>query len=1238
MPKRFLSILAGLCFPLVTPVWSQTLNMDPIQVRVYPYDHYTRTGGVFGSLGADGRLWACPGPATNLVALPSSSTDIRYGDKIRLQTYGTIAYGFWTNGSGTNNFVWVGGPEIPQPFLGVFCGSVGALGGGGQGPYRPIAPVATGLPEYVTPMYTNFPNVIPTDIPEDFLIPPEGVTLCVPPYGNFLVLLSPEQNQFWFKDEDCDFGVEIQPLEKPRLAVTRTLSSSNVMVGDTFTLTLGFTNYGNAPVEGVHMYIDDQLTAGGFVPLSYYTNLLEMISGPVPSEIASIPPGGSAQITYTFKAIDAGTNYFYARIGRTICGGTRFQQFAYAVGPQVITSEIIVNSTADLPNADPNGCCCDTGRTLADGKPECTLRAAIEFANRHPGRDTIKFRIQPDGNDFDAGVPVIRPGALLQPITNSVILDGWSQAPNSPTPPVEIDFQRFPTESAGLLVQAPGTEIRGFVLNGFRRTGIELATNQNVLQGNFIGTDPSGMVVRPSGAFGDPAVLGSASGIGIWVRGSDNLIGGTDPMQKNVIAVIPPGARPAYNRPQRYIGIGDGCGSPFELHGPVGIEIWGNHNRVEGNYVGVNVTGLDPLPVDRRSMARQEVGIRIRLKATGNQIGGTVNGAGNVVAGNNLGILVEGSDTSANAIRGNWIGTDRDGAQVLLDIERDGDQSDFSQVLGTGIVVRKADHNTIGGFEPGAGNVIANGALGGEGIKITGQNAIGNRVLGNWIGVRADGVTPLQVPDQLCGITVDCLATETQIEANVIASAGFRGISHRNGPFASAHAVIRSNRIFGCSIGIEVISAEGVQITRNRISDSGWGGIDLTSVKADGSLVSLDPMDLLLGSANRNQAAPRIYGITATGGSTRVQLDLTSRPLTHLSVEFFSNAHPNPDGYGEGETYLATIEADTGVLGGFFGEVSIPVAIAEGEWLTATAADLDGNTSEFSKAVLVQSGPDADADGMSNSLESQVPNRIRAPAPEARFLSPTRDAVSSGDGNGDGILDSEQPNVTSFPSVANKWITLVTSAGVTLHNVVPSGAPEFSDPPAEYGFPLGFVSLTLSNLPAGGSVALTNIFHDPVELTTVFAYGPTPDNPQPHWYELTSDFTGDELRLTFIDGGIGDHDLTTNGVITTLYAPAYRLPLAPSLSLLNCETYLGEQIVLNEESGIQTLTTNQVLLVTTVLTWPVTATNWFLQLTDSLSPIPRWQTVFNPPAVLNNQNIVTNTAASDTLFYRLRQF
>jgi len=84
------------------------------------------------------------------------------------------------------------------------------------------------------------------------------------------------------------------------------------------------------------------------------------------------------------------------------------------------------------------------------------------------------------------------------------------------------------------------------------------------------------------------------------------------------------------------------------------------------------------------------------------------------------------------------------------------------------------------------------------------------------------------------------------------------------------------------------------------------------------------------------------------GGSTIIDGTLNSIPNSTFQVELFSNTLCDPSGYGEGQTYLGStwVRTDGSCNANF--EVTFPVNVAPGSFITATATDVAGNTSEFS--------------------------------------------------------------------------------------------------------------------------------------------------------------------------------------------------------------------------------------------------------------------------------------------------
>jgi len=170
-------------------------------------------------------------------------------------------------------------------------------------------------------------------------------------------------------------------------------------------------------------------------------------------------------------------------------------------------------------------------------------------------------------------------------------------------------------------------------------------------------------------------------------------------------------------------------------------------------------------------------------------------------------------------------------------------------------------------------------------------------------------------------------------------------------------------------------------------------------------------------------------------------------------------------------------------------------------------------------------------------------------------------AANAGDGNNDGICDSEQDNVASLPGIRNNYVTVEVPPALSLSAVEVSVGADLlaqADPPSileGLNFVMGFLAFDISDLANDGdSVDARLILPEDNFPVSYFKYGPTPDNPVDHLYEFLYDeasgtgaeFNDNEIILHFVDGGRGDSDLMANGVITDPGAPAvFAASIAP---------------------------------------------------------------------------------------------
>jgi hypothetical protein len=167
-----------------------------------------------------------------------------------------------------------------------------------------------------------------------------------------------------------------------------------------------------------------------------------------------------------------------------------------------------------------------------------SLRQAILDANSMGG-GTINFNI-PSG-----GVHTISPLSVLPTITQSVTIDGYTQPGSSqntnPTTmglntvlTIELSGVNSGSNFSGLIINnASNCTVRGLVINRFVHDGIDItgnASSGNVIEGNFIGTNPTGTAALPNGSGGNGGItLGSGTP-------SNCTIGGTTPAARNLIS------------------------------------------------------------------------------------------------------------------------------------------------------------------------------------------------------------------------------------------------------------------------------------------------------------------------------------------------------------------------------------------------------------------------------------------------------------------------------------------------------------------------------------------------------------------------------------------------------------------------------------------------------------------------------------------------------------------------------
>jgi hypothetical protein len=524
-----------------------------------------------------------------------------------------------------------------------------------------------------------------------------------------------------------------------------------------------------------------------------------------------------------------------------------------------------------------------------------SLRQAILDANATPGPDFIHFSI-------GTGPQTVAPLSPLPIITDTVDIDGSTQPGYSGTPIIQILGSSVAVGSAGLHLQCTASAIIALHVQGFddgsgisingggqhllvgnfigtsnllsqhlygivvsnsvanqiglagpgnanvislnRICGLRfVGSSSNVVEGNYIGTDSTGLIRLDNRGDGIALLDGSShNSIGGMAPGVRNLISGnwgygihlsrspSNTIEGNYIGLDATGTRAFYNLrgihvfDSAAITIGGGTAAARNVisGNAIGIEIAGVGSRdtvVQGNYIGVDATALVPLPNQGAGMLISETAEIL--------IGGGESRFGNIISGN-LGYGIGMVFARQISVQANVIGLNHTGTAALAN-------------RGAGVLLSDCWENLIGGAEPGERNIVSGNHN--SGIQLDGVMSTGNTIQGNFVGttVSGDAAAP-----NLAGVVLNG-ALDNAIQNNVISGNASTGLQIGG----------RSNVVVGNLIGIDASGSiaipnggDGIFMylddstigatepeSRNVISGNGGHGIQLPNLDASHNVI-----------------------------------------------------------------------------------------------------------------------------------------------------------------------------------------------------------------------------------------------------------------------------------------------------------------------------------------------------------------------------------------------------------------
>jgi hypothetical protein len=567
------------------------------------------------------------------------------------------------------------------------------------------------------------------------------------------------------------------------------------------------------------------------------------------------------------------------------------------------------------------------------------------------------------GNDKD-GMWISNQAGSFNIIAGNFVgtdLTGTSIIPNGMAGvTISGDSNRIGTNGDGV-----SDALEGNVISGNGTTGLFVSSENNWIAGNFIGTDPTGMI----------ALGNTFDGIRFNHDGDNNIIGTNgdgmfDAAERNIVS-----------------------GNAVGMNGSSGIEIYGDHNVIAGNYVGTDATGAAPLP-------NNQYGITLADGASSNLIGTNADGTAdaaeaNLISGNGwMGVLI--SEAYFNQVSGNLIGTDLTGTSAIPN------NASYNEQVGAVDLAYGASNNFIGTNSDGNGDGLEGNLISGNahwGVLIGGGigPATDNVVAGNFIGTDISGTAALANPGgilvrenaSLTRIGTDGDGNSDSAEANLIAGntsygiwvagqdtliagnligtdiSGLAPLGHNlygvyfadgaltgeiGGSEQRANTIAYSGRD---GVYIDGPTPNQIVITYNSIFSNDESAIDLQFGTSGEWFTPNDPGDLDSGP-NDILNFPELTSAVALPNSITIDGIIgDGLPGTNFLIQAFDNATcDSPSQHGEGKTYLGSVNTLTNGSGFALFQLNIQASVPAGHFITSTATTA-GKTSEFSECVEV---------------------------------------------------------------------------------------------------------------------------------------------------------------------------------------------------------------------------------------------------------------------------------------------
>jgi hypothetical protein len=540
---------------------------------------------------------------------------------------------------------------------------------------------------------------------------------------------------------------------------------------------------------------------------------------------------------------------------------------------------------------------------------------ALSQTQAHIGPDTVLFNIPKTDAKYNGKYWEI---FILQPLPfitdDKTVVDGVSQSKNQgDTNENGLEIQLNGRECSSIVpaikINSSNNSIQNLAITAFPGPGINIhgpKAQYNFVIGCHIGNDANGI----------QQIANAGTGIAITNGANNNFIGGSSKSERNIIS--------------------------GNLNYGINIEE-SSYNILINNYIGVDVTGNNPLP--NGSYPKKYAGVNIISESKHNKIGNGTSAGRNIISGNHrTGLRIENTGADSNIVQGNYFGLGSDGITRIPNGE-------------AGLVIgRGARDNIIGGDRIEQGNVVSGNHS--SGIQLA-RASTGNILKGNLIGTSASGI--FTVPNDHNGVYFygndeeGYPSLNTIGPNNVICGNGTELLDEYWAGISLDNSGTCFNTINGNFIGINPYTnlqsgqPTGVLIQRgahhntigpdNIIANSYFNGVLVMHVNTISNKITQN-----LIYKNNGKAIENMDG----GNKDLTPPTILTASLTQIygfgpassTIELYSSQT------GQAEKYIGTVQSDN--KGYFLWNQRIPIIS-----IVALAIDPENNTSELSSSSSV---------------------------------------------------------------------------------------------------------------------------------------------------------------------------------------------------------------------------------------------------------------------------------------------